>query len=215
VKIDGNLYRKRRFRLFCSLLDELSILHRPIRILDIGGTASYWRALAPLWSDRSCDITIVNLESETADDGDLHIRAGDACALEYADNSFDVVHSNSVIEHVGHWEAMTRMADEVRRLAPRYFLQTPNFWFPVEPHYRRLFFHWYPEIVRARMLASRRHGFRKATDLGDAMRNIQTVNLLGRTELGTLFPDAEIVRERIGPLTKSLIALRRSAPRQA
>src|SRR3546814_8846589 len=83
------------------------------------------------WSSDVCSsdlsVTIVNMEGETGDDGPFQLRLGDACNLsEYADNSFDIVHSNSVIEHVGRWEQMKMMAAEVRRLAPVYYLQTPE-----------------------------------------------------------------------------------------
>jgi hypothetical protein len=208
MKVDGNRFRARRFGTFLALLDRTGIADRPIRILDVGGTRSYWEALEPQWRGRAIDVTLVNLGVEPSDDGIFHERPGDACALDYPDNGFDVVHSNSVIEHVGHWPEMARMASEVRRAAPHYYLQTPNFWFPMEPHYRTLFFHWYPESMRAGKLVGKQRGFRTAPDFDAAMRDIQTANLLTATQMRALFPDAELIRERVGPFTKSLIVVR-------
>lgn len=184
---------------------------RPIRILDIGGTTSYWRSMEDLWKPWQLSFTIANLDAAPADDGPFKIRPGNACAMpEYADNAFDIVHSNSVIEHVGHWPEMAAMANEVRRLAPRYYLQTPDFWFPVEPHYRTIGFQWLPESARASLLMSRRLGFRGPSKNFDAaMRDIQEVNLLTARQMRELFPDAELKRERVFGFSKSLIAVRR------
>lgn len=211
MTIDGNRFRRARIGVFLAIVDQIkSAPDETIRVLDIGGTRNYWDALHDLWSSRKLDITIVNLGSETADDGPYHIRAGNACALpEYSDNSFDIVHSNSVIEHVGHWAEMRAMAREVRRLAPHYYLQTPNFWFPLEPHYRTLFWQMYPESWRARMLMKKRRGFRgPVADWDTAMHNIQDVNLLTAGQLSALFPDGQIERERVFGLAKSLIVRR-------
>jgi 2-polyprenyl-3-methyl-5-hydroxy-6-metoxy-1,4-benzoquinol methylase len=208
MKVDGNRFRAKRFKTFLNLLDRTGITTRPIRILDIGGTESYWCALEALWAVRQLDITLVNLDVKARDEGIFHHRTGDATALEYADNAFDVVHSNSVIEHVGHWPEMVKMAGEVRRLAPHYYLQTPNFWFPVEPHYRSLFFHWLPESTRAAKLVQKQRGFRTAPDFDTAMRDIQTVVLLTADQMGVLFPDGKLVREKVGPFTKSLVMVR-------
>ena len=155
------------------------------------------------------EITIVNVDSSPSDDPPFYIRYGDACNLsEFPDNSFTIVHSNSVIEHVGHWSQMSAMAGEVRRLAPHYFVQTPNFWFPYEPHYRRLFMHWYPESLRAARILRRPQGFMVADTYAEAMTEVQNINLLTKRQMTELFPDAVLRRERIGPFTKSLIAIR-------
>ena len=162
MKVDGNRFRQKRFAMFLALLDRSRRGEGPVRVLDIGGTISYWRALEPMWCARHLDVTIVNIvESEPSDEGILHIRLGDARSLDYADNSFDVIHSNSVIEHVGHWLDMIAMAREVRRIAPHYYLQTPNFWFPIEPHYRTAFMHWYPESMQSGHAAAQEAWFRQ------------------------------------------------------
>ncbi len=210
-RVSSNSFRRRRFGMFLDQLERIAAEKpgQPIRVLDVGGVKGYWEGVADLWGHLPLAITIVNIGAEPSQDGIYRIEGGDACALPYSDNAFDIVHSNSVIEHVGDWKHMAAMAREIARIAPRYFVQTPNFWFPVEPHYRTLFFHWWPETVRVRMLMRRKRGFRerKAT-VHAAMEDVQSVVLLSATQLQALFPDATIRREKLAGLTKSIIAVR-------
>ena len=75
---------------------------------------------------------------------------GDACALPFGDGSFDVVHSNAVIEHVGGRERQETFVREAVRVGRRVFLTTPNRWFPVELHTRLPLVHWLPESLSTR-----------------------------------------------------------------
>ena len=204
--------RRRRFRYFLELVDEILRTRDECRILDIGGEPAYWTAVADLMADRRCRVTLVNIVAYPVETEGMKSLAGDARDLhEFPDKSFDIVHSNSVIEHVGRWQDMIAMAREVRRLAPGYFVQTPYFWFPIEPHCSTAFFHWVPESVRLGMLMRKPRGiWGRAPDVDTAMRQIQSNNLLDRRMLQTLFPDAAILRERFAGLTKSLIAIRRA-----
>jgi len=93
--------------------------------------------------------------------------------------------------------------------SPHYYVQTPNIWFPMEPHFRTLFFQLYPETVRAWMLMRKRRGFRGPhATLDEAMRDLQTVNLLSGRQMVELFPEARIDRETVFGLTKSITAWR-------
>jgi SAM-dependent methyltransferase len=119
-----------------------------------------------------------------------------ATALPFGDGAFDIAHSNSVIEHIVDPDDRRRFASEMRRVGRRYFVQTPNRCFPVEPHSLLPFIHWLP-----RKWGQRLWRFGVSGDPFDQTK------LLGRAELARLFPDARIVRERFGPLTKSLVAV--------
>jgi Methyltransferase domain len=205
-------FRRRRFALFLSLIDKVLSARATCRILDIGGEPQYWALVADLLGQRPIHVTLLN-QAAYVEDGITFVSVvGDARDLAlFADRSFDLVHSNSVIEHVGRWDDMKAMAHEVRRLAPSYFVQTPYFWFPIEPHCSTAFFHWLPESMRVSMLMRRPRGhWGKAPDVETAMRQIQSAVLLDRRMFATLFPDAIVHRERFLGVTKSLIAVRNS-----
>jgi len=203
-------FRARRFALFLTLVDEIIARNGRCHILDIGGSVDYWRDLHALWNGRPLTFTLVNLEAQPGYDSRFKCIQADCRDLSrFADMSFDVVNSNSVIEHVGRWKDMGAMAGEVRRLAPRYFVQTPNFWFPLEPHFRFPLFHWLPEPMRIAIVMRRSCGaFPRATTIDDAQRFIEDSILLDAKRFMSLFPDARLERERLLGMTKSLIAIR-------
>jgi len=181
------------------------------RIVDLGGRPEYW-SLIDRGMLEACrvHITTVNCEPQTpTDDPMFDQQVGDACNMAAADNAFDIAHSNSVLEHVGDWGQMERFAAETRRLAPRYYVQTPYFWFPVEPHLSAPFVHWMPEPWRARWLLRRGHGFvDRIEGMAASMRAVQDARLLDKTMMRHLFPDAHHEDERVAGLTKSLMAIR-------
>ena len=203
-------FRARRLARFVSIIDEILAGKDAVNVLDIGGNIEYWLDLEPVWSGRAINFTLVNIEAERISDPRFKSLVADCRDLSrFADNTFDVVHSNSVLEHVGRWADMRAMAREVRRLAPRYFVQTPNFWFPLEPHFRVPFFHWLPEPLRIALVRRRGCGaFPRAETIDDAQRFIEDSILIDAPRLAALFPEARIERERFLGLTKSVIAIR-------
>lgn len=190
------------------------------RIIDMGGTPEYWERVGlDFLREHKAHVTITNLHATELDRGrrDIDLFAfatGNACHLEgVADNSFDIAHSNSVIEHVFTWENMRAFAAETRRVAPWHYVQTPYFWFPVDPHFYRMpLFHWMPQSVRAKLLMRLplAHVGRIAT-LEKAHQVVEGAKLIDLAQMRALFPDSHIRFERFFGLPKSLIAVR--APR--
>lgn len=200
--------RRARFEIFEQMvLDVLpTTVSGQARILDLGGTALYWQQMG-VADDELYDITTLNKREPDPDKQHPRIMSevGDATDVTLPDNSFDIVFSNSVIEHVGGIEAKQKMANEIRRLAPYYYVQTPARSFPVEPHFRSLLVHpGLPHAVRAKEIQRIRH-----VSPEEANRILASAQLLGSRAFQNLFPDAEHLRERFLGLTKSYVAIRR------
>lgn len=208
-------FRKRRFALIDGLVRDILAERGRARILDIGGTTRYWEMLDPALRPH-VHLTVLNDRSEL----DLH-RAqgldmaveevtGDGCAMpQYADQAFDLAHSNSVIEHVGSYSNMIRFAAETRRVGRAYYVQTPYLWFPVEPHFRVPFVHWLPDALRIRLHSSMTLGYARRCDYPEAMRRADVYRMVDKRLMRALFPDGELVRERYMLMTKSITSLRR------
>ncbi len=181
------------------------------RILDVGGTPFNWSFL-----DVRPRVAIVNMpRAREAFDERFTCVFADGRQLPFRDGSFDIVFSNSVIEHVGGGESQKRFADEIARVGRAYWVQTPNRRFPVEPHLLTPFLHSLPASWQRRVarkftvwaLIERPSPDRWEFYIEHYLRDIRLVDA---RDLHRLFPGARIVRERLGGLTKSLIAVRRA-----
>lgn len=181
------------------------------RILDLGGTAHYWHRVGlDFLQDNGFEVTVVNLERNDLGEGPFKLLVGDATALAEGDNSYDIVHSNSVIEHVGGAEKIAAFARETRRLAPAHYMQTPNFWFPVDPHFWRMpVFHWLPESARIALLQKLPIATAGVLpDRENAKTAVEGTRLLTPKRVRQLFPESRIGYERFAALPKSIIAWR-------
>ena len=177
------------------------------RVLDVGGTVDIWR-LAPVMPR----VVFLNQSRAQHEIGPAaSIVLGDGISLPFADSSFDLVFSNSVIEHVGSREDQARFAAEIARVGRQYWVQTPNRRFPVEQHLWTPLVHWLPRPWQARVL--RKFSVWSAiTRLPEDQRTfyidhyLLSVRLLSAADLKHLFPRAKLVRERFLGWTKSLVA---------
>ncbi len=199
-------WREQRYELFMSLCDV-----RPDeRILDVG--AGEGAALERF--NKTNSIVAVDLRTEGGgylEAENVSVAYADGTELPFPDDSFPVVFSNSVIEHVPK-ELQVRFADEIRRVGERYFVQTPNRYFPIEPHYQMPLVQFLPERMLKALNRRFSMGFRQKGSWYET-------TLLTASGLRRLFPEAEIHREKVFGLTKSLMAIRRApetaTPRRA
>jgi hypothetical protein len=197
-------FRARRMREFvgrCGVTNET-------RILDVGGTPANW-----LLTEVRPRVTLLNMPrgQEHAQAGFTFV-SGDGCQLPFRDQSFEIVFSNSVIEHVGSSQQQRRFADEIRRVGQGYWVQTPNRYFPLEPHLLTPFVHWLPRNLQRAWVTKwtvwdwiehPSHDRREYY----IHHFLEDIRLLSASELAALFPDAQILRERSSGWTKSLIAV--------
>jgi hypothetical protein len=199
----SNRMRAKRFNLFEDLASRCP---RPLKIIDIGGTSAFWENRG--WTDREgVHITLVNLQEENTGRDCIVSRVGDATNLiEFGENEFDIAFSNSVIEHLFTYKNQVAMAREVLRVAKAHFLQTPNYWFPIEPHFQLPAWQWMPESLRSAVLTRRQCGHRGPYgSKEEALQSIREVRLMTRGELRRLFPGSTIWSEKFYGLTKSFV----------
>lgn len=179
------------------------------RILDVGGSPATWSLLP--FTPR---VTLLNIPMSIEEPGRrFEWVAGDGCALPFARQSFDIVFSNSVIEHVGVEARQRAFADEAVRVGRRVFVQTPNAAFPVEQHLFMPFIHWLPKAWQ-RPIVSRFTVWEWIARPRPDQREfylrhyLEDVRLLRAACLRALFPGMQIRKERVLGIAKSLIVFK-------
>jgi ubiquinone/menaquinone biosynthesis C-methylase UbiE len=202
-----NSLRRQRMQHFRNLLEKL--YHgQQLAILDVGGTYQYWFN-SGLLDKNKYHLTLLNLSASLLPPGSSGFSAvaGNAMGLDYGDDSFDVVFSNSVIEHMGSRHGQRLMAAEVMRVGKAYYVQTPSYWFPLEPHSRIPFFQFVPRSIRALMIWKLRINYfpTKPTYRECLLQSDSTI-MLTKREFQSLFPSAEIYVERLYGIDKSYTA---------
>jgi SAM-dependent methyltransferase len=189
ARLAGPLARRARARRHERFF-ALTRLQQGARVLDVGCGQLGLRAFEP-----SLQITGVDLHERPSYPGPF-VRADAAEGLPFAGGEFDLVYCSSVIEHVPP-ERREAFAAEIRRVGRGWFVQTPAYSFPIEPHSLLPAAHWLPAGLR-----------RPYWRLG-AAGGWEEISLLRRGELEALFGPARA--ERFAGLAKSWVCVSPSA----
>ena len=207
--------RGRRLKLFNKFMGSIT---GRVRLIDLGGTAAFWEnwglAKQPL-----LDVTIVNdhhqdktHEHEPIRLPNVHNLRADVLTLTATDLAeYDVIFSNSLIEHLPGPQSQRQLAQAIIDSGRPYFLQTPNKSSPVDPHFPRPyvpFFAAYPRPLQARLLSWSALGSGSvAPSYEAALVRLANYHPLTARGVRQLFPQARIVMERPLGVPMSIIAM--------
>jgi hypothetical protein len=204
-----NKLRRKRFQLLQNSIEKLLQRDTKFKIIDLGGDVNYWVQLN--WQQPTIETTLLNLYDNKIDDtlkSNFISIKGNALEAPFVDKSFDLVFSNSVIEHVGSYENQIKFADEVRRLSDRYIVQTPSLWFPLEPHSLIPLFQFIPHSIRAILIMLFNiNYFPKAKTYSEALVTSRTTLMFTKKRFKELFPEADIQVEKLFGIPKSYTAV--------
>jgi ubiquinone/menaquinone biosynthesis C-methylase UbiE len=201
----SKISRKRKLEVFFELVKNT----QTIKVLDVGGEIGNTSLLFDLLPNKK-NISVINISEEdiraiSKAYPEVDARVGDACKLPWPDNYFDIVYSNAVIEHVGDFEKQKKMASEVMRVGKKWFVTTPNRWYPFEFHMRLPFVTWLPfhGYLKAGSLICFNHVKRRYV----FFQKIEHLRLMTANELRMCFPDSRIIEQRVTFLPETLIAI--------
>lgn len=176
-------------------------------VLDVGVTSderfresNYFEQMYPFPQNITCVGTEDGSHLALRYPGLVYRQALSGDPLPFRDAEFDVVFSNAVLEHVGSRRAQSAFVRELCRVSRRFFVTTPNRWFPVEHHTGLPLLHYLPASVFRALLS--RTPYRHWSEESN-------LNILTARELVSLFPpDAEIDTRsvRFAGLPSNLVA---------
>jgi len=188
--------RKEKVKLFFKLLTPLP----DDGLLDAGGGEgtgfreiwNYFNKVVVIDLDR-CTMKKVRRELPK-----IEVIVGDVCNIPLKDKSVDFVFSNAVIEHIDKGKRYL-FAKEIKRVSRKgYFITTPNYWFPFEPHYMCPFWQYFPERFKKI--------FKRYFRIGHFKKGLyKRIDLLTKSELASLFPEGSIYGLKITFMPETLI----------
>jgi hypothetical protein len=196
--------RKKRLDFFSEFCDKLE---KPVKILDLGGSDYHWRNSA-FKNNKDYHITIINTEIQNTEDfRNICFIKRDVRHLNFFDDKeYDLVYSSSLIEHLNNFEEQKKLADEIKRIGKHYFIQTPNYYFPIEPHFLFPFFQFLSDEKKTKLVSKYNLGwFIKQDDESKARELAASIRLLKKNELKEFFPGSKIYNEKYFFLNKSFV----------
>jgi len=196
-------FRKKRFEFF---LKELNVKHENT-ILDVGGSEQIW-----IGSGFEKNVTLLNIEFKYYSKPFKYIKCDATDMSVIPDKSYDIVFSNSVIEHVGNEKRQRAFANEIERVAKTYWIQTPNKYFPIEPHFVFPFFQFLPQKIKTIVALKWKFShFKINNDTSEKLilLELSKIKLLSLSEIKELFPGSRIIKEKYFGLRKSLIVVKK------
>lgn len=194
--------RRRRWEKFAESFPAIA----EMTVLDLGGRPEYW-SNAPV---QPRHVTVVNLDQHESSAAVTSL-VGNACSPppEVMSRNYDLVVSNSLIEHVGGHQQRAALAEVVAAAAPRHWIQTPYRYFPIEPHWMAPGMQFLPFAARVQMSRRWPLGHRRGNGSYDqAVGLVSEVDLIGLAQMRAYFPHSLIWKERMGGLIKSLVAVK-------
>lgn len=202
----GAKFRAKRLKKFEKLFFRNFNPEKSIQILDVGGTASFWKG-SQVPNVPGVTITLLNLHLEKSTHPHICSKIGDATSMkEFEDKKFDLVFSNSVIEHLYTYENQLKMAAEIQRVGKKFFIQTPNRYFPIEAHYAIPFAQYMPKRMLLFFLTKTRMSRMSRWKKEAAQQYMDEIRLLNEKEMRLLFPGSKILKEKTLGMIKSITA---------
>lgn len=197
--------RKKRLDFFLEYCKDLK---KPLKIIDLGGSDYYWKHLN-MTDNADFEILILNNEIQNTESfSNITFMKKDVRNLDFIkDKEYDLVYSNSLIEHLNSFEEQKKLANEIKRIGKRFFIQTPNYYFPVEPHFLFPFFQFLSVKMKTKLISNYKLGwYERQTDPFKAEELAKSIRLLKENELKDIFSGCKIYKEKYFQLTKSFIA---------
>ena len=180
-----------------------------MNVLDLGGSVHFWFESGLI--EHVGHVVIYNISSSEVDiakqsSDKITFRLYDGLHLPESNQSFDLLLSNSVLEHIPLADRV-QVAREMLRVGKRGFVQTPAREFPIEPHFVLPFIHWLPRVVGRYLVRISPWALlsRHSVEVQDAY--FSEVCLLSKADLSDMFPEQTIRSERFIGLPKSWLVI--------
>ena len=137
------------------------IYKKPLRLLEVGcgsgGIAHYFATHSSI----GCEVHAVDIHDNRQVYDNFSFTKVSDTVLPFENDSFDIVITNHVIEHVGSPNEQLKHLKEINRVLKTTgtcYLAAPNRWMITEPHYNLKFLSWLPSKLRTPYLRWNKKG---------------------------------------------------------